>query len=196
MAAPGKKPPAFQFYAGDWLRDPGVQNLTLEERGAWIQCLCFMHLAEPRGRMAVNGRDLSDEEIADLMRIDSRRWQTIRSKLEANGVAKRWQKTGGLYSGRMVAESLQHKAKVEAGKAGAKARWNGKRIADPKANSKQKRIAKMAPSSSSSERNKKERMAELEEKEAKMDRAKQDQKAIVNRLLKDAQPEPDDLPDL
>lgn len=34
-----KNSPAFQFYAGDWLRDQTVKLMSLEERGAYITLL-------------------------------------------------------------------------------------------------------------------------------------------------------------
>jgi len=34
-------PPAFQFYAADWLADADVTMMTLEEEGAYIRALAF-----------------------------------------------------------------------------------------------------------------------------------------------------------
>lgn len=36
-----KPPPAFQFYAADWLADANVQLMTLEEEGAYIRLLAY-----------------------------------------------------------------------------------------------------------------------------------------------------------
>ena len=35
------RPPAFQFYAGDWLRDENVMKMTLEQRGAYITLIAI-----------------------------------------------------------------------------------------------------------------------------------------------------------
>ena len=43
------KNPAFQFYPGDWIREPGLRTSDIITRGCWIECLVTMHDAEPRG---------------------------------------------------------------------------------------------------------------------------------------------------
>jgi hypothetical protein len=37
------KRPAFQFYPGDWLKDPALALCTPATRGVWIDLLCAMH---------------------------------------------------------------------------------------------------------------------------------------------------------
>lgn len=38
-----KKLPAFQFYTGDWMKDPQVSMCAPATRGIWIDLLCAMH---------------------------------------------------------------------------------------------------------------------------------------------------------
>jgi len=45
------KNPADQFYFGDYQRD--TRALSCLSRGAWMDCLCAMHYAEPRGRLSL-----------------------------------------------------------------------------------------------------------------------------------------------
>jgi 5-methylcytosine-specific restriction endonuclease McrA len=37
------KLPAFQFYPGDWMKDPQVSMLSPATRGIWIDLICLMH---------------------------------------------------------------------------------------------------------------------------------------------------------
>ena len=43
------KAPSFQFYPTDWQAD--TAELSVAAKGAWIQCLCKLHLAKRRGKM-------------------------------------------------------------------------------------------------------------------------------------------------
>ena len=53
--------PAFQFYPGDWVRDPQLQMAPTVARGVWINALCRMWDNEPRGTLSG-----TREEIARL----------------------------------------------------------------------------------------------------------------------------------
>src|SRR5688500_14639992 len=37
------KAPAFQFYPGDWLKDPQLSMCSPASRGVWMDLLCAMH---------------------------------------------------------------------------------------------------------------------------------------------------------
>lgn len=37
------KRPAFQFYVGDWQRNPNLRRCSFAEKGLWIDLLCIMH---------------------------------------------------------------------------------------------------------------------------------------------------------
>jgi uncharacterized protein YdaU (DUF1376 family) len=41
-----RKDPAFLFYAGDWLLDPHVSVMTLEQQGAYLRLLCTAWLED------------------------------------------------------------------------------------------------------------------------------------------------------
>ena len=49
--APKKKPPAFQFYAKDWLASPAVRSMTLAEVGAYINLLATAWDSDPVGTL-------------------------------------------------------------------------------------------------------------------------------------------------
>jgi len=44
-----KRAPAFQFYPGDWARDPQLQMATMSTQGVWINLLCKMWDSVNRG---------------------------------------------------------------------------------------------------------------------------------------------------
>jgi len=46
------KPPAFQFYVGDWLRDPQLRQASFATRGIWIDMLAYMWTAPDPGRLS------------------------------------------------------------------------------------------------------------------------------------------------
>ena len=45
------KQPAFQFYTGDWLKDPALQACSAATRGIWINLLANMWESNPRGEI-------------------------------------------------------------------------------------------------------------------------------------------------
>lgn len=46
-----KKLPAFQFYTGDWLKDPRLSMCSAMTRGIWIDFLCAMHELDRVGEL-------------------------------------------------------------------------------------------------------------------------------------------------
>ncbi|MCL6443141.1 MAG: DUF1376 domain-containing protein [Alicyclobacillus sp.] len=68
--------PFFSFYPSDWLSDGGVQQLTLEETGAYINLLAYMW---------TNGRECripdDDEFISRILHVSKSKWLAIRKTL-------------------------------------------------------------------------------------------------------------------
>lgn len=112
------KMPAFQFYPGDWRKDPGVQALDYHDRGVWLEILCLMHESSERGVLLLNGRPMPDEAIARVLGLDNQNLSKTLTKLEAYGVASRRQSDGALYSRRMVKDEKIRSVRQEAGKKG------------------------------------------------------------------------------
>jgi hypothetical protein len=121
------KLPAFQFYPGDWRKDPGIQSLTLEQRGAWLEMMCLMHESERRGYLMLNGKPFPEDSLArllglqeeDLLNQNSTKGISyLLTLLVDRGVASRDQETGVIYCRRMVRDEQLRKTRAECGKQG------------------------------------------------------------------------------
>lgn len=118
-----RKLPSFQFYPGDWLKDPALRAASSGARGLWIDMLCLMFEAQPRGYLQnPAGEPLTDEQIARMTGNcsleDVRGWLR---ELETLGVFSRT-KQGVIFSRRMVREEAKRQACAEAGKRGGNPR--------------------------------------------------------------------------
>jgi hypothetical protein len=58
------KLPSFQFYTGDWMKDPNLRRCSRAARGMWMDMLCLMFECGDRGVLSVGGVPWSDREIA------------------------------------------------------------------------------------------------------------------------------------
>jgi uncharacterized protein YdaU (DUF1376 family) len=122
------KPPAFQFYARDWLADSKVRQLRLDERGAYCDLLCVQWN---------EGQIPTDPDAAGMcIGIHPETWPEWRSRIWPrvvtffpNGRNPR------LAEYRQALEKLRKKASKD-GKRGARKRWhdndvNGVAMATP-----------------------------------------------------------------
>jgi hypothetical protein len=112
------KLPAFQFYPGDWRKDPGVQSLDYQCRGVWFEILCLMHESTPRGLLMLAGKPMSDEALARLLGLDLVLVKQILTTLDNHGVSSRDPATGALMSRRMVRDDDLRKLRKLAGEKG------------------------------------------------------------------------------
>jgi hypothetical protein len=112
------KLPAFQFYPGDWRKDPGVQSLNYHDRGVWMEILCLMFESEHRGKLMLNGASMPDEALARLLGLDKQILTTTLTTLLTYGVASRDEGTGALTCRRMVRDEELRKVRSESGKMG------------------------------------------------------------------------------
>ena len=60
------KLPSFQFYPGDWMKDPALRSMSPLARGIWMDILCVMFESEKRGYLQINGKAPSEEQIARM----------------------------------------------------------------------------------------------------------------------------------
>lgn len=112
------KLPAFQFYPGDWRKDPGVQSLDFHDRGVWFEILCLMHESESRGKLTLNGAPMPESALARLLGLDKQILTTTLTTLLTYGVASTCEETGAIMSRRMVRDEYIRQVRAEAGKKG------------------------------------------------------------------------------
>ena len=59
----------FKFYPSDWRADPALRMCSIAARGLWMEMLCVMHEATPRGSLLINGKRVAapkDDFTGDL----------------------------------------------------------------------------------------------------------------------------------
>lgn len=112
------RPPAFQFYTGDWRKCTELQALDHEHKGVWIDLLCMMFDCSERGKLVLpNGSAMPDDAIARNLGIPEAEWKQKRSTFLAYGVASE-NEDGIFYNRRMVRDEEVRQGKVEAGRKG------------------------------------------------------------------------------
>ena len=147
MSGVGKLP-SFQFYPGDWKKDPGVQALDYEARGIWFEMLLMMHESEDRGRLLLNGQAMPIFALANILGIDQAKCQAKLKQILEYGVANLDPETGIISNRRMIRDEANRLKierlrviRAEAGRKGGQISSSKKRSKTP---------AKQAASSSSS----------------------------------------------
>lgn len=114
----GRKRPAFQFYPGDWLKDPALRSVSLAARGLWMDLLCLMHESPRRGYLQhANGKPLTLEQIARMTGCSTEEASRLLRELEYSGVFS-CTEHGVIYSRRMVRDEQRRLKCAEAGKKG------------------------------------------------------------------------------
>ena len=125
------KLPAFQFYPGDWLKDPNLRRCTPAARGVWVDMLCLMFECDPRGVLATGGKPWGDDEIASVISGQTAEVLSCIQELLTKEVASR-NGAGAIFSRRMVRDEQIRRERAKAG-----AKGGSKPKAKPKANSQQ-----------------------------------------------------------
>jgi hypothetical protein len=61
--------PAFQFYGGDWMHDPGVRACSLAARGLWIDMISIMsQIEDPYGHLVFSAaKDTAKDAHKDIL---------------------------------------------------------------------------------------------------------------------------------
>ena len=132
------KKPSFQFYTGDWLKDPGVRRLSPREKGVYIDLLILMFdsggytqkMTETELMLALNFRAEDGEETRE--KVDSI-FHRVMERLKECEVIHQTE-DGRLYNKRILRD-LEEKEEIsqkrsEAGKLGNQKRWQNNRKCD------------------------------------------------------------------
>lgn len=111
------KRPSFQFYPADWRKDPALSTCSLAARGLWIELMCVAHESDEYGVLCVNGKPISDAQIARIVGEVPNLVVKLIKELETAGVFSRRQ-DGAIYSRRMVADEHIRNVRAAAGRLG------------------------------------------------------------------------------
>jgi len=103
------KLPSFQFYPGDWMKDPNLRRCSQAARGVWIDMLCLMFECEQRGVFATGSRPWQLEEVAAAVGGNADVTLRCINELVAKGVCK-VREDGALFSSRIVKDEAARAA--------------------------------------------------------------------------------------
>ncbi|MGU3495914.1 hypothetical protein ACLBXM_17880 [Xanthobacteraceae bacterium A53D] len=92
--------PWLKFYPTDWRADPALRMCSVGARGLWMEMLCVMHEASPRGSLLVNGRPVNERQLAGLAGCALDEASSMLAELEEAGVFSR-ETDGTIFSRRM-----------------------------------------------------------------------------------------------
>jgi hypothetical protein len=107
-----------KFYPRDWLGDAALRTCSAAARGLWIDMLCLMDGASPRGHLKLGRKKLDMQMLSGLVDIPPRRLEKLVDELQKAGVFSRTHR-GIIYSRKMIREEKWGKN----GAKGGKARW-------------------------------------------------------------------------
>lgn len=136
--------PSFQFYPGDWRRDPALRTCSMAAKGFWIELMCVMHESEEYGVLVVAGKAMTERDIAKVVGETPTFCKKILKELEEKGVFSR-DFRGAIYSRRMIKDESIRVKRAEAGSLGGNPKLKGDLVKQ-----KVKQIRKQNPTPSSS----------------------------------------------
>lgn len=116
--------PWMKFYPRDWRGDQALRVVSLAARGLWMETLCIMHEASPRGHLIIGSSPVTDDALARSVGVGTAEVQALLVELRNAGVFDQ-SRNGVILSRRMIADEKKAKlcrnAKLEAiGKKGGK----------------------------------------------------------------------------
>lgn len=106
-----------KFYYSKWRSDPLLRLCGMAARGLWIEMICLMHEASPRGYLTINKIAPTNIQIAGLTGCPSDQIDDLISELESVGVFSRNRKKI-IYSRHMVRAEKRNEKARSAGKMG------------------------------------------------------------------------------
>ncbi len=110
--------PWFKFYPRDWRGDQALRAVSMAARGLWMEILCLMHEAEPRGHLLLNGKKVDVDTLARMVGASPDEVSAWLAELQTAGVFS-LARNGTVTSRRMIRDE---KAAKEGAKSVTK-RW-------------------------------------------------------------------------
>lgn len=106
------KLPSFQFYPGDWMKDPALRRCSAAARGIWMDVLCLMFESDERGKLVTSALQWTLQDIAEAISGDTATNLSHLKELLAKGVMRQ-DESGCYYSNRLVKDELVRKQTKE-----------------------------------------------------------------------------------
>src|SRR3990167_4713257 len=100
------KSPSFQFYSGDWLRDPGLRACSPATRGIWMDMLCLMDQSRKRGCFVAGNQIPTDEVAARMLGVSLQEYQQAKQELIHFDICS-VDEEGKIFSRRMVRDEKE-----------------------------------------------------------------------------------------
>jgi len=112
------KRPSWQFYPGDWKKDPGIRALNFHDRGIWFEMLLLMFESERRGELIINGRPIKDETLGKILGIHLNSLKKTLRNLRDLDICGYDEKKGIYFSRRMIKDEHINQLRRRAGRLG------------------------------------------------------------------------------
>ena len=120
--------PWFKFYVSNWRSDPVLRSCTAAARGLWIDMLCLMHEASPRGHLCLpNGRMIDERLLSALCGMPAEEVRPLLTELLRAGVFS-VAEDGAIFSRKMVRDEERSRRGKEDGKTGGNPQLIGRRV--------------------------------------------------------------------
>jgi hypothetical protein len=103
------KLPWFQFYPGDWMKDPALRACSLPARGLYMDMLCIFFESPERGISPYAAGKLEAKAWAKVVGHRADYVKKLVAELELNRVLSRRPGDRRLYSRRLVREEIERK---------------------------------------------------------------------------------------
>ena len=112
------KRPSFQFYPGDYMKDPALRACGMAARGMWVDCLCIMHESPIYGHLTLDGKSpVQMVNLARMTGITLVEAEGYMDELYRNGVSTK-NEAGIIFSKRMVRDEYLRNIRAQGGKLG------------------------------------------------------------------------------
>lgn len=145
------KAPAFQFYTGDWMKDPALRPCSIAARGLWIDMLSLMFESPRRGYLQhATGKPVTAEQIARMTGCSTDEVSRLLQELDDAGVFSRTD-SGVILSRRLVRDERKRELCRKAGLKGGNPTLKGGVKGGVKGRDKPKPTPSSSSSSSSAE---------------------------------------------
>lgn len=111
------KLPSFQFYPGDWMKDPALRSVSAAARGLWIDLLCLLFESKSRHKMDFNSRLEESTLISRMTGVSQKQVSKYLKELEEANVFSR-DSNGMIYSRRLERDEKLREIRRKAGSLG------------------------------------------------------------------------------